>query len=515
MHSLSYLRPGNDACPKSGSSLFLLLIGLLLTGANQAATYAPSNLAPPEPAREFRGAWVASVSNIDWPSKPGLPVEQQKTELLKILNRAQELKLNAIILQVRPACDALYESKLEPWSEYLTGQMGKAPEPYYDPLALAIKEAHARGLELHAWFNPFRARHSSAKSASSRNHVSQKQPSLVRDYGRMQWLDPADKAAQEYSQKVFLDVVRRYDVDGIHVDDYFYPYKEKDSRGQILDFPDEPLWNKYTRSGGKLSREDWRRENINQFLSQAYRAIKDEKNWVKFGISPFGIWRPGNPIQIKGYDAYDNLYADSRKWLMQGWLDYFVPQLYWSIEAKEQSYPVLLKWWLDQNPKKRSIWPGMNCAKVGGSWKADEIAKQIQITRQQSNFSGNVHWSMKSLLDNRNNLGPTLAAGVYKDAALIPPSLWLDKAVPKAPKISARISGAGVLTVTWEATAKPKPGWWVVQMQRGTNWTLQLYPPEKATASFAQEPHPEIIAVRGMDRNGNLGAAATVVKIGK
>lgn len=515
MHSLNCLRLGKNVHPAWPFSLLLLLLGWFAPTTSHAAAYAPIKFSPPEPAREFRGAWVASVSNIDWPSKPGLPVEQQKAELLKILNRAQELHLNAIILQVRPACDALYESKLEPWSEYLTGQMGKAPEPFYDPLTFAIKEAHARGLELHAWFNPFRARHVSAKSAPSRNHVSQKLPSIVRDYGRMQWLDPADKAAREHSQKVILDVVRRYDVDGIHVDDYFYPYKEKDSRGQVLDFPDEPLWGKYTRSGGKLTREDWRRENINLFLSQVYHAIKDEKNWVKFGISPFGIWRPGFPSQIKGYDAYDNLYADSRKWLMQGWLDYFAPQLYWSIEAKEQSYPVLLKWWLDQNPKKRSIWPGMNCAKVGGSWKADEIARQIQTTRQLSDPSGHVHWSMKSLLDNRNHLGNTLSASVYQDTALIPASSWLDKAVPKVPKISARISGAGVLTISWEANVNPKPGWWIMQMQRGGNWTTQIYPPDKMTASFAREPHPEIISIRGMDRTGNLGPAATAGQVGK
>ena len=191
--------------------------------AASAVTYEASNVVPPKPNREFRAAWVASVSNIDWPSQPGLSTAQQKAELLAILNRAVQLKLNAIILQVRPVCDALYASQLEPWSEYLTGQMGKPPSPYYDPLQFAIEEAHKRGLELHAWFNPYRARQPSAKSPVSANHISRTRPQLVSQYGKYLWLDPGEKAVQDHSLNVVMDVVKRYDIDGVHFDDYFYP----------------------------------------------------------------------------------------------------------------------------------------------------------------------------------------------------------------------------------------------------------------------------------------------------
>src|SRR5579871_3371768 len=321
-------------------SAVLVLLGLPLLPMSGNANDTP----PPVP-REFRGVWVATVANIDWPSKPGLSTDQQKAEMLAILDKAAQLKLNAIIFQVRPGCDALYDSRLEPWSEYLTGQMGRAPDSYYDPLAFAVEEAHKRGLELHAWFNPYRARHAEAKSSISPDHVSQMHPDLVKQYGRSLWLDPGEKAVQDYSLSVILDVVRRYDIDGVHIDDYFYPYKETDAQNKVLPFPDDASWQKYVQSGGTLSRDDWRRQNVDTFIERLYKGVKEVKPWVKFGISPFGIWRPGYPAQVKGFDAYQELNADSRKWLRNGWLDYWTPQLYWKIDQTGQSYPVLLKWW--------------------------------------------------------------------------------------------------------------------------------------------------------------------------
>src|SRR5208282_548227 len=214
--------------------LALAVLGAAFT--SQAATYEPSRIFPPEPMREFRGVWVATVGNIDWPSRKTLSTQEQKAELLAILDRAAQLKLNAIIFQVRPACDALYASQIEPWSEYLTGTMGKPPEPFYDPLAFAIEEAHKRGLELHAWFNPYRVRLLSASSPVAPNHVSKTRPQLVRRYGDLLWLDPGEKEVQDYSLGVVLDVLKRYDVDGIHFDDYFYPYKARDASGKELEF---------------------------------------------------------------------------------------------------------------------------------------------------------------------------------------------------------------------------------------------------------------------------------------
>ncbi len=241
------------------------LLGLLNPAQVGAVGYEPGRVTPPPVTREFRGAWVATVANIDWPSSNRLTVEQQKAELIGILDRATALRLNAIVFQVRPACDAMYASSLEPWSEYLTGEMGKAPQPAFDPLEVAVREAHARGLELHAWFNPYRARHLQAKSPISANHVSRTKPHLVKQYGRYLWLDPGEKEVQDYSLNVVMDVVRRYDIDGVHFDDYFYPYKERDAQGNKLPFPDEESWKKFGASG-KLNRDDWRRENVNAFL---------------------------------------------------------------------------------------------------------------------------------------------------------------------------------------------------------------------------------------------------------
>src|SRR5262245_6320823 len=241
---------------------------------------------PPPVPREFRGVWVATVANIDWPSKKGLSAEQQKKELLAILDRAAELKLNAVVLQVRPMCDALYASELEPWSEYLTGTLGKGPDPLYDPLELAVREAHARGLELHAWFNPFRAHHPSATSAIPKLPIAKQRPDLAKPYGKHIWLNPTHKDAQDHSLRVVLDVVRRYDIDGIHIDDYFYPYKELGADNQPIPFPDDDTWQAYQKSGGKLARDDWRRDAINRFVERMYQETKAVKSWLKVGISP-------------------------------------------------------------------------------------------------------------------------------------------------------------------------------------------------------------------------------------
>jgi uncharacterized lipoprotein YddW (UPF0748 family) len=263
--------------------------------------------APPAVAREFRGLWIAAVGNIDWPSRPGLSADSARAELRALLDRARSSGLNAVILQVRPAGDALYASDLEPWSEYLTGEQGVAPSPWWDPLKFAVAEAHARGLELHAWFNPYRARHSSAKGPLSRRHIAVARPTLVQHYGSQQWMDPGETAVRVHAIRVILDVVKRYDIDGVHIDDYFYPYKERNRRGVLIDFPDADTYLRYVRGGGKLERDDWRRENVNTLVRELYASIHAEKPWVKFGVSPFGIWRPGFPESVVGFDAYTEL----------------------------------------------------------------------------------------------------------------------------------------------------------------------------------------------------------------
>jgi uncharacterized lipoprotein YddW (UPF0748 family) len=440
-----------------------------------------------------------------------------------MLDRAVELKLNAVILQVRPAADALYESKYEPWSESLTGQMGKAPEPYYDPLAFAVEEAHKRGLELHAWFNPYRAYHPQAKSEIAANHISKTHPELVRQYGKYLWLDPGEKAVQDYTLAVIMDVVRRYDIDGVHLDDYFYPYKQRDAQNQSIDFPDEPSWQKYLQSGGKLSRNDWRRENINTLIERLYQAIKTEKSWVKLGISPFGIWRPGYPAQIKGFDAYSQIYADARKWLANGWLDYFSPQLYWNIEFPDQSYPVLLNWWVEQNTFGRHIWAGNYTGRLGNStskgWPSEEILYQIRVTRGQEGATGNVHFSMKSLMQNRQGISDLLAKDLYSRPALVPASPWLSNTPPGKPSLTIdKNPTSGVIQLNWKPTGTEKVWLWVIQTRSGSEWTTKIVPGRQTSIllnSNDSNVQVERVAVSAVNRYQTQGPPAVVDISGK
>jgi uncharacterized lipoprotein YddW (UPF0748 family) len=383
--------------------------------------------------------------------------------------------------------------------------MGRAPEPYYDPLSFAVEEAHRRGLELHAWFNPFRARHLAAKSPIAANHVSKTHPELVRRYGKSLWLDPGEQGAQDYSLSVVMDVVRRYDIDGVHFDDYFYPYKESDASGRELEFPDERSWASY-RAAGKLSRDDWRRQNINAFIRRVYQSIKATKPWVKFGVSPFGIWRPGNPPQVRGFDPYEKLYADSRRWLMSGWVDYFAPQLYWSIDAPEQSFPVLLQWWAQQNPARRILAPGVDSAntmRVSKPWSAEEILRQIQLARRQGGVSGHVHWDAKALMRN-GGLGAVLQREIYVEPALPAPMRWVTAAGPRQPKPA--VYGA---ELTWEASDPGRVWRWVVQQKTGNSWRTEVLPGSKRTLSLGKTA-PDIIAVTAVDRYGNASRPAVL-----
>ncbi|MEO6526692.1 MAG: family 10 glycosylhydrolase, partial [Gemmatimonadaceae bacterium] len=288
------------------ASLAAVSVAHAQTGASRGA----ADTAPPLVPRELRAVWVATVDNMDWPSRSGLSTAQQQAELIAILDKLVQLNMNAIVLQVRPAADALYASQDEPWSDVLSGEMGRAPEPFYDPLAFAVTEAHKRGLELHAWINPYRAKNSSTRSVSS-NHVSRTQPELVRTYGPFLWLDPGDPKVRDLTTRVALDIVRRYDIDALHMDDYFYPYRES-RNGRELDFPDDATWRRYQQGGGTLARNDWRRENVNLLVRQLNDAVHAVKPWVRFGISPFGIWRPGFPESVRGLDQYSEIYADAR-----------------------------------------------------------------------------------------------------------------------------------------------------------------------------------------------------------
>lgn len=462
------------------------------------ASVACSAAEPPPAPREFRGVWVATVDNIDWPSKRGLPVAEQKRELEHIFDVARDLKLNAVIFQVRPMCDALYDSRLEPWSEYLTGKLGQKPEPFYDPLALAVEFAHARGLELHAWFNPYRAHHPSAKSEIPSEHLVKKRPDLAKPYGKHHWLNPTHREVQDHTMAVMLDVVQRYDIDGIHIDDYFFPYKEKDAAGKIIPFPDDDTWAEYQRSGGKLTRDDWRREAVNRFVERMYREVKAAKPWVKVGISPFGIWRPGHPPGIQGFDQFSELYADAKLWLNKGWCDYFTPQLYWPIRQEKQSYPKLLAWWVRENTMQRHLWPGNIPSRVTGTekgWPAEEIADQVRATRAQKGATGNIHFSMKPLLRNTGGVADALKK-VYAEVALVPASPWLSARKPETPTAKWK---ADVLSLTGSDVER----WFVVREHDGEKWHTRVAAAREneATLRFAKKPQRMIVAA--VDRFGN------------
>jgi uncharacterized lipoprotein YddW (UPF0748 family) len=465
---------------------------------------------PPPIPREFRGVWVATVDNIDWPSQRGLNSALQQQEMLALLDRAAALRLNVVILQVRPSCDAFYESRIEPWSEYLTGRMGQAPSPPYDPLAFAVAQAHKRGLELHAWFNPFRARLRDFKTPAATNHVTLTRPELVRACGKYLWLDPGQQATRDYSLNVVMDVVRRYDIDGVHFDDYFYPYPET-TDAQDIDFPDETAWRRYQWQGGRMSLADWRRDNVDRFVQAVGQAIKKEKPWVKFGISPFGIWRPFNPAQISGLDAYATLYCDARKWLAQGWLDYCAPQLYWPVDQKAQSFPVLLQWWAGQNPLHRTLLAGM---RVNG-WKdisdpATEEAREIEATRRQSGVSGAILWHAKPLLQDAGGVAGLLQNQVYAAPALVPASPWLGAGVPANPVLQGAL-GAAELTLNWKAGNGSAVWQWVLQKRVGGHWTTEILPGTQTGETIKlgpATPLPEVVQLFAVDRCGNLSSGA-------
>lgn len=458
----------------------------------------------PGPMREWRAAWVATVANIDWPTEPGLSTEEQQAEAIEILDAAVETNLNALVLQIRPHADALYPSEIEPWSYYLTGEQGKAPDPYYDPLEFWIDEAHDRGLELHVWFNPYRAMHpvQFSNAEISEDSVVKSKPQLVVKLGDngYYWMDPAHPGTQQHSLDVVMDVVRRYEIDGVHFDDYFYPYA---SYNDGEDFPDDATWNDYVAGGGDLSRSDWRRKAVNDFIEGLYDAIKAEKPEVEFGLSPFGIWRPGHPRTIRGLDQYEALYADAKLWLNEGWVDYYTPQLYWPTDRLAQSYPLLLGWWQDQNHENRNLWPGVSISATGtddperGAEEVESTIEEIQITRGLVDTGygpGNCMFSVKYLVRDNSGMATALKEGPYAQKALAPPSPWLDDEAPESPAIA--VDGN---LVSWEPV---EDGFrYVVYMEANGDWDHAIL--NRNETSYTVPANVERVAVTAVDRSGN------------
>ena len=474
----------------------IVVAACLLPSTAWCQNYAPSQERPPVVSREFRGAWVASVYNIDWPSQTGLSRSAQQSELRAMLDQMAKINLNAIIFQVRPNGDALYKSSIEPWSSWLTGTMGRSPG--YDPLAFCIAEAHARGIEVHAWFNPFRALPNSTMPTAS-NHVCRTHPSHICNFKTYRWMNPASSFTRQRALSVILDVTRRYDVDGIHIDDYFYPYPDLAKNGKHKQhFPD-----------GKNPSQ--RRGYVDSFVQEMYSSVKKAKPWVRVGISPFGIWRPGVPSgTTAGVDAYEHLAADSRKWLQKGWCDYLSPQLYWRIQGP-QSYTRLLSWWRAQG--SRPVWPGIATARIKSTEDpgrpASEIVNQVNLSRSTgNNYAGHVHWSMKSLRQNRGGISTLLEKNTYSSAALVPPMPWLSKAQPLSPSLKASGSRKGA-QAKWSSVRGASK--YAVQARYGKYWfTVKVLP--ASASSLTLTGNPEAIAVSAVDRYGTTSAPSVVAR---
>lgn len=406
-----------------------------------------------QPVFEFRGVWIATVENIDWPSKKGLTVEEQKAEFIRVLNMHQSNGMNTVIVQVRPVADAFYPSQYEPWSEYLTGRQGLPPTPYYDPLEFMITETHKRGMEFHAWLNPYRATFRVGKSSISPSHITRIHPEWFVTYGTTKYFNPGLPEVQHHVGRVVKDIVERYDVDAIHMDDYFYPYKIPGK-----DFPDEESFNKY---GNGLKKEDWRRSNCDSIIKNLFQIIRTTKSNVKFGISPFGIWRnkskdPRGSDTEGGSSNYDDLYADILLWLEKGWIDYVTPQLYWERGHKIADYDLLLDWWNKYSYGKHLyIGHGIYRAGSNTAWKSkDELPMQIQKLRTYPTTQGSIYFSSKTFDKNPNGWNDSLRNNYYAYPALPPPMPWIDNTKPQKPTIE--ILNDGIVKIVYKGNKKIK-----------------------------------------------------------
>jgi len=354
--------------------------------------------------REMRGAWVATVNNSTWPSKPGLTPAASQAELVGIFDALASAHMNAVFLHVRPHADAFYPSTLEPWSKYLTGTQGV--DPGWDPLAFAVTEAHKRRLELHAWINPYRG----LVEALAADAVQ---------YGGQPWMNPASKAVQQHIYDVLKDILTRYDVDGVHLDDFFYPYPIS---GETFD--DSASYTAYTNGGGTLSLGDWRRDNVNTLIHGISDLVAKTKPEARFGVSPFGIYRPGTPPGITGLDAYADIYCDAPHWMKEGWVDYLAPQLYWPTTKTAQAYEKLLDWWATLPENGQSIFIGHDATSIGlATWPLSEYDTQMQLLRgQRSNgVRGSIFWSATPVVADKDGLRTMLATEYYGLPAATPP----------------------------------------------------------------------------------------------
>lgn len=420
----------------------------------------PGAFAQNWPKRELRAAWIATVTNIDWPSKKGLSAAEQQREYVTLLDTLQAIGMNAVIVQVRPVADAFYPSSYEPWSEYLSGTQGKPSQPWYNPMTFMIEEARRRGLEFHAWFNPYRAS-MSGNFVYANDHPIRQHPEWFVEYGGRYYYDPGHPEAREYVLQSIMETVKHYDFDAVHFDDYFYPYRIANA-----EFPDSCSFE--ARADTVMARDDWRRSNVDIFVKELSGRIKREKPFMKFGISPFGVWRnidkdsTGSNTRA-GQTNYDDLYADVLKWLKEGWIDYVTPQLYWHIGFEVADYKVLADWW-SKNTYGRHLYIGQGAYRIGGKgWEdPDELINQVGVNREHANIRGSMYFSAKVFLQNKDSINGRMRK-MYHFRSLVPVMDWLPSDVPPAPEITG-VQGTpekGVV-LNWKDTIPSSAAYYIV-----------------------------------------------------
>jgi uncharacterized lipoprotein YddW (UPF0748 family) len=438
--------------------------------------------------REFRGVWIATVANINFPSRRGLSAQQLRDELDALIDITARSGLNAIVFQARPEGDAMYASSIEPWSHFLTGTQGA--DPGLDPLAYLIERAHERAIEVHAWLNPYRAK-SNRSSVAVSPHLSVTAATYAYPYGNTLWMDPGAQTVQQRLLDVIADLVSRYDLDGIHFDDYFYPYPDGP-------FPDDVTWQAYRAAGGTLTRDDWRRDNVNRMVEAVHGLILDLNPSVRFGISPFGIYRPGIPPGIRGLDQYASIFADPVRWMEEGWLDYVAPQLYWPTTQTAQAYETLLAWWVTVNPRVH-VFAGTYLSRLGDTdaWSVAEFREQVRLSRayRSGGSTGNIHFQIGPLVTNRSGIRDVFAQELYLRPALTPALGSAEFATVPAPRVES-VGGE------WRVESgddRPIRAWTVYRAQ-GDAWVLAEIVP--ASRARIVPPAAGRWAIAAVDRQG-------------
>jgi len=391
--------------------------------------------------RKYMGVWISTVKMLDYPSQRGLSSKQLKKEYIDMLDFLDSTGINVIFFQVRPAADAFFPSQYEPWSEWLTGKQGRAPEPYFDPLKFMITEAHKRGIQFHAWINPFRAIATIEYADISPDHITHRKPKWFFTYGLHKYFDPGIPEVRDYVTSIITDIVRRYDVDGIHFDDYFYPYPERDQNHKIIPIPDRKTYKKYGKKEFK-NVADWRRNNINLFIKEVHDSIKAVDPDIIFGVSPPAVWRnksrDTSGSATRGLAAYDWLYADILKWDTCGWVDYIAPQLYYPIGHKYADYKTLIKWW-SNHIKKSTLFIGLNIQQFYTAREqhkkisTKQITDEIKLTEQYNNIEGFFFYRVKSLMQNPYGITDTLCHNILCKNYLYPPIASVDTVAPGRP----------------------------------------------------------------------------------